>query len=414
MADSPTVRAALVQELSARLPAIVDELTDLMGARIQRIEQDHIDRDWLRISTQANLEVVLHLVANPDDLPLAEPPVGAVSIVHRLAQRGLPFHEIVRGYHLTESRWVQICLQILATMTDDVDVVVFETIELSTLAQIYIDRVCQRIAVEYEVERERFRRQEESARLERVLAVLDGTTEDLPAAEAALSYRLTQNHLAVVVWVDGAENTVDELLRARQAVAMLAELTGCRSRPLIITRGPATVWAWLPIPRSDAIDPAEIEKSISDRTPQLRIALGEAAYGIGGFASSHRQAIAAHTVGSAADVATVVPYREVASLVFLCADLPRARQWVAETLGSLSVDGERERELRRTLGVYCLSNRSATTTARTLNCHKNTILYRLRTIERLLGRPIDNGHIDLDLALLACRWLGPTMLSASD
>lgn len=46
------------------------------------------------------------------------------------------------------------------------------------------------------------------------------------------------------------------------------------------------------------------------------------------------------------------PFKEVSSLAFLCADLPRARTWVAETLGRLASDGRREEELRRTLRIY--------------------------------------------------------------
>ncbi|OZF52005.1 hypothetical protein CH291_05350 [Rhodococcus sp. 14-1411-2a] len=409
-----TIRIGLVEKLSARLSAIADELTELLSHTIPVVEQDHIDRDWLRVSNRANLEVVLHLVTNPADLDLAEPPVGALSIVHRLARLGVPLHEILRGYHLTESRWVQICVELLADLTDDVDVVVTEMVAMSTLAHTYTDRMCQRIAVEYETERERYRRQEEFVRLDRVMAVLDGTTVDLSAAEALLGYRLTRHHCAVIVWVDGPENTVDDFVRARDVVGVLADLAGCTSRPLVIPRGPATIWAWLPAPRIGHLDVQAVEKSLSAELPQLRVAIGGDGVGLDGFIASHRQAVDAHAVGSVADVSTVVPYQDVASLVFLCSDLARARRWIAETLGPLAIDGERERELRRTLDVYCSTNRSATATSRMLNCHKNTILYRLRTIERLLARPIDDGHLDLALALLACRWFGTAVFSTTN
>jgi DNA-binding PucR family transcriptional regulator len=106
------------------------------------------------------------------------------------------------------------------------------------------------------------------------------------------------------------------------------------------------------------------------------------------------------------DVGAVFPYREVSSLAFLCADIPRARAWVAETLGPLASEGRREEELRRTLRIYSTANCSATATARLMNCHKNTIQYRIRSAERLLGRRVEDGSLDLGLALLACRWLG--------
>jgi hypothetical protein len=78
---------------------------------------------------------------------------------------------------------------------------------------------------------------------------------------------------------------------------------------------------------------------LAAEVPAVRIAVGEPATGLDGFIASDRQATAAHEVGSAAgeDVGAVFPYREVSSLAFLCADIPRARAWVAETLGELAV-----------------------------------------------------------------------------
>ncbi|OYD60957.1 PucR family transcriptional regulator [Rhodococcus sp. OK302] len=415
MTTTRPARSVLARLLTTRSAEIVDEVTDLLAEQIDSLKGDQGYRDWLHISTQANIEVMLHLIAHPDDLALAEPPIGAVSTVHRLAHQGLPFYEIVRAYNLAESRWVQICLQQLATLTDDPAVLVSETIALSTLAHAYLDRVCQRIAVEYETERERWRRQEESFRVDRVLALLEGTADDLPAAEAALGYRLRQRHLAVILWIDGEEDSGDALIRTQRAVTAVAELAECRTRPLIVARDRTTVWAWLPLPGNREIDTTRVQEVVSAELPRLRIALGRPAPGLDGFAASHRQAAAAHEIGLASGQgATVIPYREVASLVFLCTDLPRARRWVAETLGLLAVDGHREQELRRTLGAYSASNRSAIATARTLNCHKNTVLYRLRASERLLGYPVSGNCLDLDLALLACRWLGTQMLTTPE
>jgi DNA-binding PucR family transcriptional regulator len=82
---------------------------------------------------------------------------------------------------------------------------------------------------------------------------------------------------------------------------------------------------------------------------------------------------------------------------------------VAEALGRLASDGRREEELRRTLRIYSAAKCSATAGARLMNCHKNTIQYRIRSAERLLGRTVEDGGLDLSLALLAFRWLGDTV-----
>lgn len=181
-----------------------------------------------------------------------------------------------------------------------------------------------------------------------------------------------------------------------------------------MARDRTTLWTWLPAPDPDALDPHRVEAALGAEVPRVRVALGQAGAGRDGFVASHRQASAAHEIGLASGSLgpAVIPYREVASLVFLCADLPRARAWVAETLGPLALDRRREEELRRTLGVYLSLNRSATATARVLSCHKNTVQYRLGTIERLLGRALDDSRLDLDLALLAAARLGSRLLTA--
>lgn len=93
--------------------------------------------------------------------------------------------------------------------------------------------------------------------------------------------------------------------------------------------------------------------------------------------------------------------------------LPLARATrldVAATAEALAAEHAQVRvalgELRRTLRAYSAANRSATATARLLSCHKNTVQYRIRSAERLLGHPVEDSGLDLDLALLALRWLG--------
>jgi DNA-binding PucR family transcriptional regulator len=320
----------------------------------------------------------------------------------------VPFYEIVRGYQLAEWYWVQLCMRELATLTSDVGELVSSTAEISGLVHSYIDLVCGRLSTEYEAERERWRRHEESARIGPVISLLEGTTDDVARAEATLGYRFRRRHLALIIWCAGKDDSGAEFARIKRAAATLGRRAGCRGRPLVVARDHTTLWVWLPLEGDARLDVTDAAEVLAAEGAQLRIAVGEPATGLDGFIASHRQAAAAHEVGSAAgeDVGAVFPYREVSSLAFLCADIPRARTWVAETLGDLAGPGRREQELRRTLSAYAASNRSATTTARVMNCHKNTIQYRIRSAERLLGRPVEDTGLDLDLALLACRWLG--------
>jgi DNA-binding PucR family transcriptional regulator len=49
-------------------------------------------------------------------------------------------------------------------------------------------------------------------------------------------------------------------------------------------------------------------------------------------------------------------------------------------------------------------------TAARVHLHKNTVKYRIDKAIEERGRPVDDGRLELELALIACRWLGETVL----
>jgi DNA-binding PucR family transcriptional regulator len=61
------------------------------------------------------------------------------------------------------------------------------------------------------------------------------------------------------------------------------------------------------------------------------------------------------------------------------------------------------REFLATAGSYA-------TTAERLAVHNNTVQYRLRRAEELLGHQLTPAHADLDLAIRACQYLENAVL----
>ena len=96
----------------------------------------------------------------------------------------------------------------------------------------------------------------------------------------------------------------------------------------------------------------------------------------------------------------------------MCADLDAARAWVIETLGPLATDSERHERLRESARVFLSTGGSYTVTADELFLHRNTAQYRIQKAEELRGRPLREGRLDVELALLACHWLGKAVLVA--
>jgi DNA-binding PucR family transcriptional regulator len=86
---------------------------------------------------------------------------------------------------------------------------------------------------------------------------------------------------------------------------------------------------------------------------------------------------------------------------------------VLETLRSLADDDDHNASLRETLQVFLKEGGSFKTTAERLTVHKNTVQYRIRKAEESLGRPAAENRHDVELALQASRWLGPSVLQPS-
>ena len=96
----------------------------------------------------------------------------------------------------------------------------------------------------------------------------------------------------------------------------------------------------------------------------------------------------------------------------LCTDLDSARAWIHETLGELAVDSSRNEGLRETARVFLQTGSSYTATAEQMFLHRNTAQYRIRKAEEVRGRPLRDGRLDVELALLACHWMKAAVLRA--
>jgi DNA-binding PucR family transcriptional regulator len=94
----------------------------------------------------------------------------------------------------------------------------------------------------------------------------------------------------------------------------------------------------------------------------------------------------------------------LAAAALMGSNLDTARVWVAEVLGPLASCTENDERLRETLGVFLRTGGSFKAAA------SNSVKYRVqRAIDRR-GRPISDGRLDIELALLLCHWYGSAVL----
>ncbi|HTR90157.1 MAG TPA: helix-turn-helix domain-containing protein [Trebonia sp.] len=130
-----------------------------------------------------------------------------------------------------------------------------------------------------------------------------------------------------------------------------------------------------------------------------------------GFRRSYLAARDAERIARQGFAGKVTAYRDVDLIALLTADPERAQRFVADHLGGLAAqDDETLADLRATALCYLESGYSLVKTAAALHVHRNTVLYRLGSIERLLGRELGTNPLATHAALALAQRLGPALL----
>jgi DNA-binding PucR family transcriptional regulator len=134
--------------------------------------------------------------------------------------------------------------------------------------------------------------------------------------------------------------------------------------------------------------------------PATHAACGRVLSGHDGFRSAHRQAEAAARFMTARNRGRVSNFADVALASLLEQNREAADEFIRDELGPLAEDTEDMRTLRRTVARYLAEHRSPRRAAAGLYVNRNTIIYRIRKAEKLLGRPVEERRLELETALL--------------
>lgn len=418
--DDVTSRAsARVSAIAATTASRLDDVARMLHLQlaeaIPELRGDPIMLELLHASVRSNVETFFRAVQYAVDVESVEAPWAAVEYARRLAQREVSSNALLRAYRLGQSHVLEWIADELRSVERD-DRVCFAALRmLQGTAFAYIDRVSEHVVAEYETERERWLANRNTIRVETLGALLSGEEGDVATGERALGYRLRQAHLGVVVWVDDRLASTSPLQRLGQLVTSIAREVGAESAPLFVPQDPTLGWGWVPVPVGAGVDPVRLERVLQESGDDVRAALGAVGHGLAGFRSSHHDALRAHEVAVVGGdhAARVTPFAAsgVRAASILARDLPAARELVERTLGDLARDDENAARLRETLAVFLGENRSYVATAEKVHLHKNTVKYRIDKAVQVRGRPVEEDRFDLELALVACRWLGPAVLT---
>ena len=404
-----TVESAIQEQLAAvleRLPpdnlgeAMADELIASMP-EIQRATDPDLRTTLVR-SCASNVAAAFDVLLSGDPAQPVEPPADAISFAHELVHRGVGLAALLRAYRL--GQWF-----VHTSVEEKTDELQLEpAIRWRVLTHVsnymfrYVDAISAQLVEDYEAERARWIRGAAAARAELVTAMLSGEQVDPRMATDKLRYDVSRRHLAMIVWADGGETLIDPGTLESAAATLAAGLGG--GPVLTIAIGERVVWAWTS------------GSALSDDPPErglvlghgLRAAIGVSGDGPEGMVASHEKAREARRVAELVEVpeGSVVSYRAV-SLTALLTSVPAAAVGFAQSeLGSLAEDTDSAAKLRATLAVYCEENLSAVRTARRMHVHQNTVVYRVKQAEEILGRTVEERRLELEVALRIADGLG--------
>jgi DNA-binding PucR family transcriptional regulator len=415
--DSGPVHAHVVAAAAAlhtRLHEITTTMRALITGEIEEL-RDHRLITMLGASIESNVATILHILQRHIPLDHVEPPAAACEYARRLAQHDVPVTALVRGYRLGQDHLLKWTFEEIGRAADDSRIAFLASQRVVSVTFTYVDWMCEEIVAVYQAERQRWRDDRNTVRAARIRELLDNRGDDLDAAERAINHNLRQHHLGVVVWLPDTASADHALTRLEQSVNALARELSGPGRPLFAPQDRRSAWAWLPLGRTGRPVPSSaVERVLSTAAPGARAALGAPAPGLTGFRDTHRQALHAHRLALLAgpDAAPVTAYddRGVPAAAILGSDLEQTRMLVRSALGPLATDDEHHARLRETLLTFLSASSNYTTSAQLLSMHKNSVKYRIAKAEEARGHPIGQDRLDVELALVACRWLGPAVL----
>lgn len=407
---------ALQRHLAAvirRLPP--DELGERMADRLLAAVPEFsraTDADFrtgLVLSCSSNLGVIWQrlLDGTPVDEPVRPPP-GATAWSRELVHRGLPLAVLLRAYRLGHAFAEEQIERCAAELEVPVDVRWRMLAHVSRQTFAYIDATCTQLVVDFEQEHARWIRGAAAARAELVGAIIDRRAVDPRAATDRLRYDVSRRHLALIVWTDDS----NPLRRAGSLEAAAGELAAALGGGPVLTVpvGERVVWAWTSGDMTDDAD--SVGASVG---PGVRAAVGSCARGIAGMADSHEDAREARRASELLGLraGSVLAYRATALIALLTAAPAQAARFAESELGALAADDDASRRLRGTLRVYLEENLSPARAARRLAVHNNTVVYRVKQAEDLLGRGVEQRRLELEAALRLAERLPALRAAAS-
>jgi PucR C-terminal helix-turn-helix domain/GGDEF-like domain len=398
----PDLGAVIGQQLEAvldglRPASLAQEMADLLMQSIPELGRADDDdfRAGLVLSCESNVSAIWNQLLTDTSLELVAPPAEAIAWSHELVHRGVQLPALLRAYRLGHGFVERRLEEALAELKIESEIRWRVLARISHHLFAYVDAVCTALVDDYEQERAQWIRGAAAARAELVSAIVDREPVDARAATEKLRYAVSRRHAALIVWAEPPRAGQRAGSLESQAAGLAAALGG--GPVLTVPIGERVVWAWT---SGDGLtdDPTGVGHRMGEG---VRAAVGTCREGLAGMADSHDEARVARRVAELRAVrpGAVVAYRAADLTALFTADPVEAVRFTETELGELLAETDAAARLRATVRVYLEENLSPARTARRLGIHQNTVVYRVKRAEELLGHGIEQGRLRLEVAL---------------
>jgi DNA-binding PucR family transcriptional regulator len=263
---------------------------------------------------------------------------------------------------------------------------------LGTLIFAFQDFALSAVADEYSVVNDALRVSRDHLRQALVSQLLSGTDHPLPARELFLTlrYDVADAHLGVQVATGDAKrlDRIVDVVRRR-----------CAARSLDFETDDGRHVTWIGRPSSWPASQLEVLEN-ELRAADIGALLSTAAIGLAGFRQTFTEIQRMRQVQEllGARAPTIVRYADVRLESMFAHDVEEARRFATAELGDLAADDPQMITLRETVRVW-LDMSSNVAAAEVLGVHEQTVRYRLRRSEELLGRSLRDRRTETLIAL---------------
>ncbi|WP_242657788.1 PucR family transcriptional regulator [Mycobacterium kubicae] len=261
----------------------------------------------------------------------------------------------------------------------------------------FLDRTLTGISAHMQSEHAELAQDIAAERRKIVELIVAGAPISRDHAESRLDYALDRLHTAAIVWCDQPDEDPSRLDRAVEA---FTEAVGC-ARPLKVVPSAATRWVW--VKDIAALDVQQLSEVLG-KTTDARVAIGPTARGIEGFRRSHLDALTTQRmVTRLQSPQRVAFFADVRMVALLTENQDGADDFIKTTLGDFESASP---TLHTTVLTYINAECNASRAAKLLYTHRNTLLNRLETAQRLLPRPLEQTLVEVAVAIKALQWRG--------